>query len=191
MAYFTTFEAYAITENRDQAIYEFQDFVKNAALDQQEDFFMFRMYKYAHLYYANCFYYPEAIECYEAMLRDKELKDPYVFAIYSYTQGRILFEDHQHDKSIAMFKKCSKIKYEHGEKYLWRPAMSYLYLQKYEKAMKSFQYFWTRRTSKLFNGGEVTMAFLGQGYCATKLKQHNEAEKYFKQAEKTKSESSA
>ena len=183
----TIFEAYAITENRDFALREIQEFGKK--LHQgQEDEDIGHMYMYAHLYYANNFYYPEAIEAYEQILKAEEVKtDPYVFAIYAYTQGRILFEDQQHEKSIAIFKQCSKIKYEHGEMYLWRPALSYLYLKKYENAMKAFKYFWDRRTSRQFNGAEVTMAFLGQGYCATKLKRQDEAEKNFKRAELTKS----
>ena len=189
LQYVTIFEAYAITENRDLALLEIQEFAKNLELKHQgQDQDLDHMHMYAHLYYANNFYYPEAIESYEAILNAKEVKtDPYVFAIYACTQGRILFEDQQHEKSIAIFKKCSKIKYERGEMYLWRPALSYLYLKKYENAMKSFKYFWDRRTSRQFNGAEVTMAFLGQGYCATKLKRHNEAEKNFKQAELTKS----
>ena len=127
-------------------------------------------------------------ECYQALVNVKEVKnDRTRWAMYSYTQGRILFEDQQHIKSIAMFIQCAKIKYEPGEVFLWRPALSCIYLKKYELALEFFKKFWNMRTSNRFNGSELTMTFLGQGYCATKLKRHNEAEIHFKQAEKFKS----
>ena len=186
--YFTIFEAYAITENRDLAIKELHEFVKNDGEHYKDDGFMHTIYKEAQLYYANCYYYPEAIECYQTLSNVKEVKeDPKIWAAYSYTQGRILFEDQQHEKSLALFAKCATIKYEPGEAYLWRPAFSYMYLKKYEKAFDCFKKFLKNRTSNRFDGGELTMAFLGGGYCSSKLKQHHEAEKWFKHAVKTKS----
>mgnify|MGYP001456829223 CR=1 FL=1 len=130
------------------------------------------------------------IECWEALVNTNEVKNDrtkYRWTMYSYTQGRILFEDQQHVKSIAMFIQCSKVKYEPGEVFLWRPALSCIYLKKYEKALEFFKKFWNMRTSNLFNSSELTMTFLAQGYCETKLERHNEAEKHFKQAEKFKS----
>ena len=210
LQYFTIFEAYAIMENRDLAMRELQEFVKNDGEHYKDDGFMETIYKEAHLYYANSFYYPEAIgnvqlsyfsiftitkansfpiECWEALVNTNEVKNDrsrYKWAMYSYTQGRILFEDQQHVKSIALFNQCAKVKYEPGEVYLWRPALSCIYLKNYEKALEFFKKFWNMRTSNLFNSTELTMTFLGQGYCATKLKRHNEAEKHFKQAEKFK-----
>ena len=61
LQYFTIFEAYAIMENRDLAMRELQEFVKNDGEHYKDDGFMETIYKEAHLYYANSLYYPEAI----------------------------------------------------------------------------------------------------------------------------------
>ena len=61
LQYFTIFEAYAIMENRDLAMREMQEFIKNPGEHYKDDGFMEDIYKEAQLYYANSYYYPEAI----------------------------------------------------------------------------------------------------------------------------------
>ena len=61
LQYFTIFESYAIMENRDLAMREMQEFVKNPGEHYKDDGFMENIYKEAQLYYANSYYYPEAI----------------------------------------------------------------------------------------------------------------------------------
>ena len=61
LQYFTIFESYALMENRDLAMREMQEFVKNPGEHYKDDGFMEDIYKEAQLYYANSYYYPEAI----------------------------------------------------------------------------------------------------------------------------------
>ena len=185
MQHLIIFEAHAIMENRDDAISELQSFMNRSRSQMIDDPYFLELVKKAFGYYAALKYYPEGTDAYETLIKIPEVRAEKInVAMFSFTQARILFQDQQHVESIALFDECAKVKYEQGEVFLWRPALSYIHLKDYKKALKWIVTFLSKRNS--FGQFEFTMTILAQGYCFTKLKMYDQAERSFKKAVKTK-----
>ena len=171
---FSNFQSFAVMNRQDETLQELQSFDQSVhPLLKSHTYYMVILEKSLQ-YYANLKYYPEAIETYEKLIAINDEETNKMAHLYACTLGRVLFEDNQHEKCFQHFEKWIATKGnfgEAGEEYLWRTAFSYIYLRKYEKALK---YFKKLIEVKLLNAG-LFVIYLGMAYCFAKTQKYSKA----------------
>ena len=125
------------------------------------------------LFYTRLQYTDEAIEVFENMLKGRKGKHPE----FAFNHGMNLYDAQRHQESIDIYAKHKNYKDCHS--HLWRPAVSYIHLGHYEKAMDALMYFMKGKRAGNVSFEEMIKACLVKGYLCRKMKRFKEAAESF------------
>ena len=125
------------------------------------------------LFYTRLQYTDEAMEVFENMLKGRKGKHPE----FAFNHGMNLYDEQRHQESIDIFAKHKNFKACHS--FLWRPAISYIHLGDYEKAMDALMYFMKGKRAGNVSFDEMIKACLVKGYLCRKMKRFKEAAESF------------
>ena len=126
------------------------------------------------LLYTRLKYTDEASEVFEEVLKHRKGKQ---ISHLAFTHAMNLYDEQRHQESIELFAKHKNYKPCHS--FLWRPAISYIHLGDYEKAMDALMHFMKGKTAGNVSFDEMIKAYLVKGYLYRKMKHFKEAAECF------------
>ena len=126
------------------------------------------------LLYSRLNYNDEAIEIFEDVLKTRKGKQ---ISHLAFNNGVNLYDEQRHQESIDIFAKHKNFKACHS--FLWRPAISYIHLGDYEKAMDALMYYMEGKRAGNVSFDEMIKACLVKGYLCRKMKRFKEAAESF------------
>ena len=90
----------------------------------------------------------------------------------AFSHAMNLYDEQRHQESIDLFDQHKHYKACHS--YLWRPAISYIHLGDYDRAMDALIYFMKGKKAGNVSFDEMIKAYIVKGYLCRKMKYFKE-----------------